>query len=179
MGRWGIRSPNQSKQSYAAGIQRNPSHVAIVVTCFWWCLTQSQCSSNTFTLQQRQTRRRCNTSLWVDAEDVGTLLPNLWQTKDSLASVGSNEIPTKLSFLAVGPAQSRAAEHPLSAPCPEGKQAACVPWGMPTALWLTCSLPWCQQNVKVKRKAIVVTQAVQVCRKNLFSYGYSSFVSST
>lgn len=63
---------------------------------------------------------------------------------------------------------------PLTAPCPAGKQAACVPWGL---LCFTCSLSCCQQNVKVKHKAIVKMAWAGVQKQHL-RYGYSSFVSS-
>lgn len=112
----------QIKQSCAVGIEKNPSHVAIVVTCLRWCLTQSQGFSSAqrwFTLQERQTQRGCITSLWVDAEDVAILLPSLWQTKDSLASIGREWNPSQTLLSGCGAG---------SEPCCRAAPLCSVPW---------------------------------------------------
>lgn len=94
--------------------------------------------------------------MWAPSFPACGKLTTAWPEK------AGDEIPSKLAVLAVGLAQSCAAEHPLSGPCPEGKQAACVPRGAPAVPRLTRSLSWCQQNAKVKRKAIVILSCAGV-----------------
>lgn len=87
--------------------------------------------------------------MWAPSFPACGKLRTAWPAK------AGDGIPPKLSFLAVGPAQSCVAEQPLSVQCPEGKQAAGVPWGVPVVPWLTCSLSRCQQNVKVNVKTLL------------------------